>query len=54
MAIAIRKGEEVYFNYSTLLEECNYLYGVSPRMRKDVMEKIRQTKRLFKKHLSTN
>ncbi|NBK99114.1 MAG: hypothetical protein EOM50_14055 [Erysipelotrichia bacterium] len=48
MAIAIRKGEEVYFNYSTLLEECNYLYGVSPRMRKDVMEKLDKQKDYLK------
>ena len=49
MAIAIRKGNEVYFNHSTLLNATNYLYGVTPRMRKDVSEKIRKNKKIISK-----
>ncbi|MDD3324305.1 MAG: replication endonuclease [Sulfurospirillaceae bacterium] len=48
MAIAIRKDNEVFFNYSTLLEECNYLYGVTPQMRDDVVEKLEKQKAYLK------
>lgn len=46
--VAIRKGNEVYFNHSTLLESSNYLYGITPRMRKDVAEKLEKQKDYLK------
>lgn len=48
MSVAIRKGEEVYFNYSTLLDSSNYLYGITPQMRKDVAEKLEKQKDYLK------
>lgn len=48
MATAIRKNGEVYFNYSTLLNECNYLFGVTPQMRRDVVEKLEKQKQYLK------
>lgn len=46
--VAIRKGNEVYFNHSTLLESSNYLYGITLRMRKDVAEKLEKQKDYLK------
>ena len=44
----IVKGNEIFYNYSTKLEECNFLYGVTPRMRKDVEEKLEKQKNYLK------
>ena len=44
----IRKGKEVYYNYSNFFENSNYLYGISPKMRKDVLESNQKQKDYLK------
>lgn len=55
MASLIRKGKEIYYNYSTYFESSNYLYGVTPLMKKIVLEKLEKQKEyLSKTFLSVN
>lgn len=48
MGLKIVKGEDVFYNYSKLLDSSNYLYGVTPRMEKDVAEKLEKQKDYLK------
>lgn len=44
----IRKGSEVYYNYSNYFEHSNFLYGITPRIRKDVEESNQKQKDYLK------
>lgn len=44
----IVKGNEIFYNYSTKLYQANFLYGVTPQMRKDVEEKLEKQKEYLK------
>lgn len=47
MAVAIRKDNKIYYNYSSIFPELNYLYGITPKIKREVYEKIEHQKRFL-------